>query len=136
MGCGVAASAVILDIDQDTLVSHFVRHPPPGRIDPAYHPYKHGVWAEQIVDVLKTFGREYTHYAYIDDHNVCVEGCIVFVCDETIYTRGHYLVYSNDKWLDSWINLQYNINIDNAEAGFRDDLSGFMVLWVIMPVTK
>jgi hypothetical protein len=137
MSCGIAAAATILRISHDSALLQFKETRPPDNIHKKYDPLKHGVWAEQIVNVFHKNGLLYTEGPYIDGEVLEQNGVVFFVYDN-LYTRGHYLVFFDGMWLDSFINLKECINgnyvdASKSEAGTRDNIHDFNILWVIRP---
>jgi signal peptidase I len=50
------------------------------------------------------------------------EGTIVLIRRSKKYPVGHYLVKHEGQWMDPWINLMQDKNLDNATSGYRKRL--------------
>ncbi len=59
-------------------------------------------------------------------------GAIIFVGRSSILPYGHWLVLSDQGWMDSWINWQEDTNIAHAQSGFRNLLPG-KPEWALLP---
>jgi hypothetical protein len=60
------------------------------------------------------------------------EGAIVLIRRSKHYPSGHYLIRHNNHWMDPWINLPYDKNINHAKSGFRRQLPG-SPMYVLLP---
>lgn len=88
-----------------------------------------GFYCKEIVEVLNRAGHNY-QYKYIKPKarsKVCKQGSIVFIKRSKKYIYGHYLVRSEKKWMDSWINLPD----ESIKAGFRKRLPGKAIYAVL-----
>jgi hypothetical protein len=61
------------------------------------------------------------------------EGAIVFIKRSRQYPAGHWLVYHEERWMDSWINFAANHKLEDAQAGFRKSLPG-EAQWMCYPM--
>lgn len=61
------------------------------------------------------------------------EGVIVFIKRTKHYPFGHYLIRHDGLWMDSWINLPFNKNLQQARSGFRRRLPG-KPIYAILPL--
>lgn len=76
-----------------------------------------GFYCKEIIEVLKNAGFEY-EYRYIKDRikkRIYKLSTIVFIKRSKRYPAGHYLVRTNNKWMDPWVNFP---NVER-KAGFR-----------------
>jgi hypothetical protein len=114
-GCGIACFAFVCSITFREAVSFLGRE----------RSVKHGWKPSDLVDALQqrglsyknTYVRKQLSYQYPEDTIVIIERSIA-------YPVGHYLVLHNNAWMDPWINMQNNNNLENAKSGFRDILPG------------
>jgi hypothetical protein len=61
------------------------------------------------------------------------KGAIVFVRkNKDIYPMGHYLVRTDNGWMDPWFNREDSDDIGKAKAGYRKRLRD-EATWVIYP---
>ena len=136
--CGVAACGFILNKSHSDLVDELTLMPHPIHIHQKieYSPLIHGVYPEQIVELLKKYNIEYTEFPY-NNQNIKINGTIILFHDPKIYTSGHYLVYYNNKWANSWINIvECGLDVEKSKAGYNKDLNDIIdinILWVIQP---
>lgn len=52
------------------------------------------------------------------------EGTIVLIRRSNQYPTGHYLIHHKGHWMDPWINLTTDNDINHAKSGFRKRLPG------------
>lgn len=83
-------------------------------------------WCKDLSLALNSLGLKYKHQ-YVKPHirrKIYGEGTIVLIARSKHYPYGHYLIRHNGKWMDPWINLPVNKNIELATSGFRRRLPG------------
>ncbi len=85
-------------------------------------------------NALKDYGLSYSsrHIKPRTRHHTHQEGSIVLIRRSKHYLAGHYLIRYQKKWMDPWINLPLDKNIDNAKSGFRKRLPG-SAMYVLYP---
>ena len=117
-GCSVACVAAILNTSYQQTLKLF-----------AYGKRRTestGFYCKDIIEVLQKSNRFY-EYRYISRgvrKKIYYSGTIVFVARSKQYPSGHFLVRTEDKWMDPWINFQTNRDVFAAKAGFRKRLPG------------
>ncbi len=85
-----------------------------------------GFACKDLVIGLNTIGHSYT-YSYLPGklkRKIYADGVIVFIKRSEHYPAGHYLVRSQNKWMDPWLNFKKDRNIKKAESGYRARLPG------------
>jgi len=85
-----------------------------------------GFSCKELAQALSGFGYPYI-YKYLKPKlrsKIYQNGVIVFVKRSSKYPAGHYLVYSNGQWMDSWVNFAQDKDIKKAKSGFRKRLPG------------
>lgn len=85
-------------------------------------------------EALTEYGLKYSS-KHIKSHNrnpIYKDGAIVLVRRSKIYPAGHYLIRHHNQWMDPWINLSKDKNINNAKSGFRKRLPG-SAMYVLYP---
>jgi hypothetical protein len=115
-GCSVACLANFLNTDYDSTKLLFDKDKA-GTV---------GYACKEIVNALSKKGIE-SNYRYLKPRlrtTIYEDGTIVFIKRCTRYPTGHYLLRSNGKWIDPWVNFQVDKNIKNAIAGCRLRLPG------------
>ncbi len=83
-------------------------------------------WCKDLALELNRAGKRYVH-KYIKPklrNQIYKEGTIVLIRRSRNYPSGHYLIRHGGRWMDPWINLPYDKNIDNAISGYRKRLPG------------
>ncbi len=114
LGCGIACSAVIAGISYQEALNLFEN----GK----ERATKNGFYCKEIVIVMKNLGLIY-QFKYIKKHikyRIYKPNTIVYIKKSKQYPLGHYLVRTENMWIDPWINFP-NIN---RKAGFRKRLPG------------
>ncbi|MDN5275878.1 MAG: hypothetical protein JWN33_527 [Candidatus Saccharibacteria bacterium] len=94
-------------------------------------------WVKSLADALNKAGLGYEP-KYIKPHirsRIYQEGVIVLIKRSKRYPVGHYLVRHQNAWMDPWINLPYNANINEAKSGFRKRLPG-APMYAILPMPE
>lgn len=76
-------------------------------------------------DELNRFGKSYTsNHIKPGQSFEPVEGTIALLRRSKQFPVGHYLAYSNGKWMDPRINLEDDRMFKQPESGFRETLPG------------
>lgn len=94
-------------------------------------------WVKDLVQALNGNGLRYERY-YVKEHiksRLDEEGTIVLIRRSKIYPAGHYLVRHQGLWMDPWINLTKDRNIQNAKSGFRKRLPG-EAMYALLPILR
>lgn len=121
-GCGIASVAFVLGITyKDALKSFSIRK---ARLE--------GFNCKDLIKVLNDFGLDY-QYRYIKPRyrkKIYKKGTIVFIKKSKDYPDNHYLVSGDGCWMDSWINLKRDKDINNAISGFRKRLPGKPIYFI------
>lgn len=94
-------------------------------------------WVKDLTRMLNKAGLRYER-KYIKPHVkqlIYKDGVIVLIGRSKDYSVGHYLVRHNNAWMDPWINLPNNRNIQEAKSGFRNTLPG-IPKYAILPVSS
>lgn len=90
-------------------------------------------------DLVKEFAKQGIHYKnrYVRKRDISfdAEGTIVLIEPSSTYSVGHYLAYHEGQWMDPWINLPYDNNLEHARSGFRVELPG-KVMYELVPEQK
>lgn len=95
-----------------------------------------GYQLKELVDGLSCFGLSY-QYKYVKpkiNKSIYQDGVIVFIRRSGKYPYGHYLIRHNGLWIDPWINLVIDKNLENAKSGYRQRLPG-KAQWAILPLS-
>lgn len=83
-------------------------------------------WVKDLTMRLNEAGLSYKS-RHLDkslkDH-IYKDGTIVLIRRSKKYIAGHYLIRHEGLWMDPWINLPKDNNIENANSGFRKRLPG------------
>jgi len=85
-----------------------------------------GFYCREIQAYLRHGGAEY-EFCYAKPHKRYLaykEGSIVFIKRSKRFPAGHYLVFSQGKWMDPWRNFCSNKDIREAYSGYRKRLPG------------
>jgi len=83
-------------------------------------------WIKDFTAALNDAGLKY-YSKHINDklrRSIYEDGTIVLIDRSKKYSSGHYLIRYNSQWMDPWINLPFDNNINNARSGFRKKLPG------------
>src|SRR3989338_7418839 len=117
LGCGIACVSFICGNSYNYSKKNYFRYSTLARI--------RGFICKDIVNALRISGREY-FYRYIGNKRIRYkENTIVFIQRSKKYPSGHYLVYTAQGWMDSWLNFNLkNSYIKYAKSGFRKRLPG------------
>lgn len=121
MGCAIACVANLLNISYQDAKQLF---------NPKFAKHR-GYYCKSIVNALKKAGVQ-SHYKKYSDSEEINFGDIIFVgrCVDLPY--GHWLLRLKEGWVDPWINLQVEKDINKAKAGIRDSLIG-VPEWLVRP---
>ncbi|MEX0896155.1 MAG: cysteine peptidase family C39 domain-containing protein [Patescibacteria group bacterium] len=85
-----------------------------------------GFTCKELIKILLYFNLDY-EYKYLKPRwksKIYQEGVIVFIKRSKRYPSGHYLIRSNNLWMDPWINFNPQAEIENAKSSFRKRLPG------------
>lgn len=123
-GCGVACVAVLLGITYRQALKLF---------DDGYLKAKtKGFLCKEICFALNKLGKDYK-YKYIKSRlkrKIYQSATIVFIKKSKKYPANHYLLRTENRWLDPWMNLSKDKNIKNAKAGLRKRLPGRTIYYL------
>lgn len=122
-GCGVACFAFICGMTFREAVAYLGRE----------YSVKHGWRPSDLVVALNSLGLNYKNH-YVRKKNITSfpVGTIALIERSLNYPVGHYLVLSEEGWMDPWINMLGNDDILHAGSGFRKDLPG-RAMYALMP---
>lgn len=83
-------------------------------------------WVKDLVIALNAAGLMYTskHVKHTEKSPNYKEGTIILIRRSKRYLTGHYLIRHNNHWMDPWMNLPYDNDIQNARSGYRKRLPG------------
>lgn len=112
-GCGVACVANLLSISYQSSLELFEKK--------EYAKFK-GFWPKDIVTALQKTG-VYSNYRYVKPKTrsrIYNMGTIVFLAKSRKYPCNHYILCTNQGWLDPWINLPQT----PRKVGIRKRLPG------------
>lgn len=126
-GCGIACYAFVLGISYEESEDKLGLE----------QSISERFWVKDLTHALNKAGLNYER-KYIKPHikpRIYKEGVIVLVGRSKEYPVGHYLVRHNKMWMDPWINLPNNRNIQEANSGFRNTLPG-IPKYAILPVSS
>ena len=123
-GCGLACIAFVLEVKYSK-IAKFVRQS---------KKLKDGLTCREIVNILGNFGKSYS-YKYLKPRllkDIYQDNVIVYIKKSRDYPSGHYLVYSDNLWMDPWINFTQSRKISEAKSGWRKSLPG-KPIYVLFP---
>lgn len=85
-----------------------------------------GFLCKELVRALKKLGSTYqTRYLTPKiSKKIYEDGVIVFIKRSKSYLNGHFLVRSNNLWMDPWLNYSLDDDTLHAISGFRKRLPG------------
>ncbi len=91
-------------------------------------------WVKDVNELLNSQGLRYArkHIKTASRDHLMKEGTIALIRRSKLHPSGHYLIRHNDYWMDPWINLSKDKNINNAVSGYRKRLPG-SVMYIIYP---
>lgn len=110
-GCGVACVAFVAGVPYQKVVS----------VLGVKKAASSGFLCKELVTTLGGLGSSY-EFKYIKPKlrkKIYQEGVIVFIKRSKCYPSGHYLARHNGQWMDPWIDLPFNKDIKQAQAGYR-----------------
>ena len=116
LGCGVAATALVLGISYDKALRQFDMK----KVKSI------GCYCKDIIEVLEENNFQ-ARYKYIKENkkkSIYRTNTIVFIKRSKRYPFGHYLVRTDNGWHDSWINFPKFKNVKGAKSGIRKRLPG------------
>jgi len=92
-------------------------------------------WVKDLTEALNKAGLNYSskHIKSGSKAPKYADGTIVLIRRSKNYPAGHYLIKHNNTWMDPWINLPFNKDINQAKSGFRKRLPG-KVMYSIFPI--
>ncbi len=115
-GCGIACFAFALNI----------KYKEAAAILGSKQANSNRFWVKDFAAALNNSGHQYTS-RYVNDKlrkAIYKDGTIVLIRRSKQYNTGHYLNRYKGKWMDPWINLPLNNDINEAKSGFRKRLPG------------
>lgn len=91
-----------------------------------------GFRLKELRDALSSYNLMYrqSHINSISRTKMYEEESIVFIRRSKRYPYGHYLVRHDDRWMDPWINLPHDKELQRARSGYRRRLPG-RAQWVV-----
>lgn len=92
-------------------------------------------YVKDFTEALKKEGKAYQS-KYVKSHIrrlIYKEGAIVLIRRSKTYKAGHYLIRHDSHWMDPWINLALNSDINQAKSGYRKRLPG-SPMYVLLPL--
>jgi hypothetical protein len=122
-GCGVACFAFVTNMSfQQAIIFLGIKYS-----------VKHGWKPSDLVKALNRYGHNYKNN-YVRNKNLETYryGTIVLLERSIKYPVGHYLVLSRDGWMDPWINMHEDSNINQAISGYREEIPG-KILYALIP---
>ena len=124
MGCGTACVAMALNLSYEECVALL------GEVKARTV----GFQLKELKQVLNAGGRNYksSHINWVEPDMIHKDGTIVFIKRSKAYPYGHFLIRTNGKWGDPWINLCEDDTIERAYSGFRNNLPGDPQ-WLLLP---
>lgn len=92
-------------------------------------------WVKDLTAALNKSGIQYEskHFKPYLYKRIYKEGTIVLIRRSKTYPAGHYLIRHKKYWMDPWINLPTDRDIQNAQSGFRKRLPG-SPMYAIFPL--
>lgn len=115
-GCGIACFAFAVNLSYKQ-ASRFLGHEQSN---------SDRFWIKDFNSALNRAGVKYD-YKYLKPRllkNIYQDGTIVLIRRSRIYPSGHYLIRYDGQWMDPWINISQNKDINHATSGFRKRLPG------------
>lgn len=122
MGCGAACAAFAANISYGTAVATL------GSKKAATDGFR----LKELADFLKQCGLQYksSHYNRVLRSTLYTNGSIVFIARSKKYPFGHYLIRHDHMWMDPWVNMIADKNLQHAKSGYRYRLPG-KAQWVL-----
>lgn len=126
MGCGVACVAFITGVGYKKARDNYFKNPK--------HASTVGYTCMELREALAMGKLSNYKQRFAKGMKTFRTNTIVFIKRSKKYPFGHYLVKTNERWMDPWINMDYRKpDLKNACAGFRNKLPGKPV-FVVYPV--
>ena len=123
-GCGIACVAWITDESYKQAKKRYFKNSDSAST--------FGYLCKELVAALAKAKKQYG-YRYVKRRLKFRNDSIVFIKRSKRYPAGHYLVRTNDGWMDPWINFNYrDADIRKVKAGFRKRLPG-KPIYVVFP---
>ena len=118
MGCGIACIACVAGIKYSKALK-FVQ---------AKYASTKGYYCRDVVKALRKIGLSYEYKKFTPKTKKYLEkeGTIVFIKRSSKYPKGHYLVKTNSRWMNSWINYPD----EPAKVGLNKKIPG-KAQWII-----
>lgn len=115
-GCGIACFAFVLGLTYQQAAEHL------GELQANSTRF----WVKDFRIALNDAGKHYIskHIKQSLLRTIYEEGAIVLIRRSKLYPTGHYLIRHKNQWMDPWINLPIDNNIEHAKSGFRKRLPG------------
>lgn len=115
-GCGIACFAFALGITYQQAANQLGELQVNGT----------GFWIKDFTTALNSSSKHYNakHIKPPLMIKIYKEGTIVLIRRSKQYPTGHYLIRRKGHWMEPWINLPANKDINKAKSGFRKRLSG------------
>jgi len=119
LGCSFACLASLLGISYKKVLC---------LVDDGKNKAKHrGLYCRDIVNTLRANGFTDVYFQYLKPkrkRGIYRDGTIIFIKKSKRYPAGHYLLRTNDKWMDPWLNFVNDSDVALAKAGYRKRLPG------------
>ena len=124
MGCGIACVATVLERDYTST----------RRLFDTRHAATRGYYCRDLIQALRKKGRSYrfTKAQSKNEDLLDIVGTIVFIERSKKYPEGHYLVRTQEGWMNPWINFPH---ITPAQSGFQKKLPG-KAQWILFSIKK
>lgn len=116
MACGLACVAYVANQDYKVLASR----------QPSHKLNLAGFHCPTLVNLLNSFGCSY-RWKKLTSSRIQQQfkiGDIVFIKRSPERPGGHFLTKTEFGWMDPWINIASNRNIDEAKSGYLKELPG------------
>ena len=123
LGCAVACVASLAELSYASALRLF---------DEAEHAWTRGYYCSEVTSALRKLGFDYSYKVYdplLHKRFLNHAGTIVFIGACKAYPSGHFLLRSDEGWMNSWANFPRMIAVD---AGFQQVLPA-RVAYVIYP---
>jgi hypothetical protein len=115
-GCGIACFAFVVNVSYGEAA----------RLLGKKQSNSNRFWVKDFLYQLNRAGLKYRsmHIGKKYKRRIYNDGTIILIYRSKKYPVGHYLIRHEGQWMDPWINLPANNNIEHAESGFRKRLPG------------
>lgn len=121
MGCAIACVANLLKISYESTKRFF---------NPKFASNR-GYYCKSIVNALRKSG-VHAKYFKVKTDTKFFDGDIVFLARSNSLPEGHWVLKTNQGWIDPWVNFQKTKKISNAKAGVVEKLPGNPE-WLVRP---